>query len=237
MTDPLLRSDLARLRGRIEVNTGSATDAHRIFVEAANAVNGVDPLRGLEMAVAAAVMQSYGADSGSRLDLEHVHAVADETPPDPVPRAAPRRDDVCRAPRLVSSRRRAGRGVRHRRSRRGSRRAGQPGQRRPAAGRRRRPPALLRPGALPGAGGRRRDVGALRAAPVVLQPAARRGLGGRPQLGRRGARPRREHRPAGAHRSPAGLAGTAGSLPGPRRLRRPPPTSSTTSSVGIRWAS
>ena len=40
VTDPLLRSDLARLRGRIEVNTGSAIDAHRIFVEAANAVNG-----------------------------------------------------------------------------------------------------------------------------------------------------------------------------------------------------
>ena len=80
VTDPLLRSDLARLRGRIEVNTGSAIDAHRIFVEAANAVNGVDPVRGLEMAVAAAVMQSYGADSGSRLDLEHVHPVADERP-------------------------------------------------------------------------------------------------------------------------------------------------------------
>ena len=37
-TDPLLLGDIARLRGHIEVNIGSATDAHRIFVEAAHAV-------------------------------------------------------------------------------------------------------------------------------------------------------------------------------------------------------
>ena len=77
VTDPLLRSDIARLRGRIEVNTGSATDAHRIFVEAANAVNEVDPLRALEMAVAAAVMRTYGVDSGARLDLGDVDVPAD----------------------------------------------------------------------------------------------------------------------------------------------------------------
>ena len=81
VTDPLLSSDIARLRGRIEVNTGSATDAHRIFVEAANAANGVDPLRGLEMAAAAAVLQTYGADSGSRLDLGRVHAPTSEDLP------------------------------------------------------------------------------------------------------------------------------------------------------------
>ena len=34
-TDPLLLGDIARLRGHIEVNIGSATEAHRIFVEAA----------------------------------------------------------------------------------------------------------------------------------------------------------------------------------------------------------
>ena len=81
VSDPLLRSDIARLRGRIEINTGSAADAHRIFVEAANAVSGVDPLRGLEMAAASAVMRTYGADSGSRLDLGRAPASTDQDLP------------------------------------------------------------------------------------------------------------------------------------------------------------
>ena len=63
----MLLSDIARLRGRIEVNIGSATDAHRIFIDAAHAVHDVDPLRALEMAVAAAIMRTYGADSGATL--------------------------------------------------------------------------------------------------------------------------------------------------------------------------
>ena len=36
--DPILLCDVARLRGHIEVNIGSAPEAHRIFVEAAHAV-------------------------------------------------------------------------------------------------------------------------------------------------------------------------------------------------------
>jgi DNA-binding CsgD family transcriptional regulator len=72
VADPLLRSDIARLRGRIEVNVGSAADAHRIFVEAAHAVHESDPLRALEMAVAAAVMRTYGAGSGATLDADDV---------------------------------------------------------------------------------------------------------------------------------------------------------------------
>ena len=48
--DPLLLSDIARLRGHIEVNIGSATEAHRIFVEAAHEVHQVDPVRALEIA-------------------------------------------------------------------------------------------------------------------------------------------------------------------------------------------
>ena len=43
--DPLLICDIARLRGHIEVNLGSATEAHRIFVEAAHAVHPYDPAR------------------------------------------------------------------------------------------------------------------------------------------------------------------------------------------------
>ena len=65
--DALLRADIERLRGRIEVNVGSATDAHRIFMQAARAVVGQDPVRALEMAVAATLMRSYGADSGTPL--------------------------------------------------------------------------------------------------------------------------------------------------------------------------
>ena len=65
--DALLCADIERLRGRIEVNVGSATDAHRIFMQAARAVAGLDSVRALEMAVAATLMRSYGADSGTPL--------------------------------------------------------------------------------------------------------------------------------------------------------------------------
>ncbi len=65
--DPLLVCDIARLRGHIEVNIGSAAEAHRIFVEAAQAVHEVDSLRALETSALAAVMRTFGADSGTRL--------------------------------------------------------------------------------------------------------------------------------------------------------------------------
>ena len=66
-TEPTLLADIARLQGHIEVNLGSATLAHRIFVETANAVRGDDPLRALEVGVLAATLRTYGADSGSQL--------------------------------------------------------------------------------------------------------------------------------------------------------------------------
>jgi DNA-binding CsgD family transcriptional regulator len=54
------------LRGRIEVNVGSASDARRIFLQAAKDIAQVDPIRALELEVAASVMRTYGiADSGS----------------------------------------------------------------------------------------------------------------------------------------------------------------------------
>ncbi len=65
--DPILLSDIARLRGHIEVNIGSATDAHQIFIDAAHAVHDADPLRALEMSVAAAIMHTYAVDSGAAL--------------------------------------------------------------------------------------------------------------------------------------------------------------------------
>lgn len=68
--DALLLCDVARLRGHIEVNVGSAAEAHRIFVDAAHAVLPVDPGRGLDVGVAAAVMRTFGADSGTRLHAD-----------------------------------------------------------------------------------------------------------------------------------------------------------------------
>jgi DNA-binding CsgD family transcriptional regulator len=65
--DRLVRADIDRLRGRIEVNVGSATTAHRIFQQAALAVAADDPARALEMAAAASVLRIYGADSGLTL--------------------------------------------------------------------------------------------------------------------------------------------------------------------------
>jgi DNA-binding CsgD family transcriptional regulator/Tfp pilus assembly protein PilF len=65
--DPLLQCDVARLRGHIEVNIGSAPEAHHIFVDAAHAVLPVDPVRALDIGVAAAVMRTFGADSGTPL--------------------------------------------------------------------------------------------------------------------------------------------------------------------------
>ena len=67
--DPLLLADVARLRGHIDVNLGSASEAHRIFVEAAQAVAPLDPARALDIGVAAGVMRTFGADSGTPLPV------------------------------------------------------------------------------------------------------------------------------------------------------------------------
>jgi len=66
-SDGLLRADIDRLRARIEVNVGSASDAHRIFTLAARAVADLDPGRALEMATAATLTRTYGGDSGATL--------------------------------------------------------------------------------------------------------------------------------------------------------------------------
>ncbi len=72
--DPVLLSDIARLRGHIEVNIGSATDAHQIFIDAARAVHDADPLRALDLAVAAAIMRTYAVDSGAALQSGAIFA-------------------------------------------------------------------------------------------------------------------------------------------------------------------
>ncbi len=82
-SDPVLLADVDRLRGHIEVNVGSAVAAHGILVEAARSVHDLDPPRALETAVAAAVMRTYGADSGARLSSDEVPV---EVGPGDVPR-------------------------------------------------------------------------------------------------------------------------------------------------------
>ena len=71
--DPLLLADIDRLRGRIAVNVGNAADAHRIFTQAAEQVAAHEPVRALEMAVAAAVARSHGIDSGARLSPDTIN--------------------------------------------------------------------------------------------------------------------------------------------------------------------
>jgi DNA-binding CsgD family transcriptional regulator len=80
-TDPLLLGGIARLQGRIEVNLGSATDAHRIFVETARAIREIDPPRALEMATAAAIMRTYGAGVATPQDVAVDVEVADDDAP------------------------------------------------------------------------------------------------------------------------------------------------------------
>ncbi len=60
--DRLLRADIDRLRARIEINVGSAVTAHHIFTIAARAVAADDPIRALEMRVAATLTHVYSAD-------------------------------------------------------------------------------------------------------------------------------------------------------------------------------
>jgi len=80
--DPLLLADIDRLRGRIAVNVGSAADAHRILTQAAEQVAVHEPVRALEMAVAAAVARSHGIDSGASLpdDVIDVEVSPQDTP-------------------------------------------------------------------------------------------------------------------------------------------------------------
>jgi len=80
-SDPLLLCDIAHLRGHIEVNLGSAAEAHRIFVDAAQAVCRYDPARALEIGVLAAIMRTYGADSGTPMPATDLLTVPDTGDP------------------------------------------------------------------------------------------------------------------------------------------------------------
>jgi DNA-binding CsgD family transcriptional regulator len=73
--DPLLRADIDRLRGRLQVVLGSAADAHRIFIHAARGIAERDQERAVEMAALAGVLRSHGTDSGTSLPTGVVVAV------------------------------------------------------------------------------------------------------------------------------------------------------------------
>lgn len=63
--DRVLRADIDRLRGRIEVNVGSASRAHRIFDVAAQAAYADDPVRAVEMWVAATLTRMFDAETSA----------------------------------------------------------------------------------------------------------------------------------------------------------------------------
>jgi len=66
--DRILRADIARLLGRIEVNVGSAAKAYRTFSSAAQAVAADDPARAVEMWVAATLTRMFDADTSAAPD-------------------------------------------------------------------------------------------------------------------------------------------------------------------------
>lgn len=68
--DRLLRADIDRLLGRIEVNLGSAAQAYRIFTSAARTVAAGDPARALELRVAATLTRLFDADTSAGFDAE-----------------------------------------------------------------------------------------------------------------------------------------------------------------------
>lgn len=84
---PLMRADIDRLRARVEVNVGSALDAHRILTVAARAVAALDADRALEMVCAAALNRAHGADSGALFPPDLAARLRDARDHDP-PRTA-----------------------------------------------------------------------------------------------------------------------------------------------------
>ena len=103
--DRMLRADIDRLLGRIEVNVGSAAKAYRIFSSAARAVAADDPARAVEIWVAATLTHEFDADTNAGPDAGPIPERGNTSAPwrrraDPLPEAAARRDDRRRCRRL-----------------------------------------------------------------------------------------------------------------------------------------
>jgi DNA-binding CsgD family transcriptional regulator len=81
--EPRLRADVARLRARVEWNTGSVALGHRMLLRAARDVAPHDRDRAREMAVIGAALASVGGDSG--IDVDPAALVPPATGDDPRP--------------------------------------------------------------------------------------------------------------------------------------------------------
>ncbi|MDT4910154.1 MAG: hypothetical protein QOI69_3395 [Pseudonocardiales bacterium] len=79
--DRLLRADIDRLLGRIEVNVGSAGKAYRIFSSAARAVAADDPARAVEMWVAATLTHVFDGDMSAGPNAEPIPEQATQAHP------------------------------------------------------------------------------------------------------------------------------------------------------------
>jgi DNA-binding CsgD family transcriptional regulator len=81
-TDPGLRADLARLRARIEWNTGSFHVGLEMILKAAQEVAPHDPMRAREMAMFGAALASFGAHAAVDVDpASLLEAPAPDDPP------------------------------------------------------------------------------------------------------------------------------------------------------------
>jgi DNA-binding CsgD family transcriptional regulator len=78
-TDPLLRADLLQLRGQVEWNTRSLDDGYRIVCEAAVTAAPHDPTRARVLAMLAASLAAFGAESP---DAPDPATIVDPPPPD-----------------------------------------------------------------------------------------------------------------------------------------------------------
>lgn len=84
--DRILRADVDRLLGRIEVNIGSAAKAYRIFSSAARAVAADDPVRAVEIWVAATLTHEFDADTSAGPDTGPIPDHATDVHPGDVAR-------------------------------------------------------------------------------------------------------------------------------------------------------
>ncbi|MEP6641914.1 MAG: helix-turn-helix transcriptional regulator [Gaiellales bacterium] len=80
-TEPVLRADIDRLRGRIEWNVGSLQTGQRIIMQAAREVAAADSVRALELAVLGTTLATFSAAPASTEDLDfHLPPPADSAP-------------------------------------------------------------------------------------------------------------------------------------------------------------
>jgi DNA-binding CsgD family transcriptional regulator/DNA-binding MarR family transcriptional regulator len=83
-TEAGLRADIARLRARVEWNTGSVELGHRMLLRAAQEVAAHDPVRAREMALIGAAIASVGGGSDVGIDPTALVPPATERDPQPV---------------------------------------------------------------------------------------------------------------------------------------------------------